>query len=334
MKKTVLFALPVFILIASLFLGGYAYAKHTPPWAGTFAPIVSTDWLEENLYRKNLVILDIRSTGDYAAGHIPGAINEPLVDIFDTKWAISDFAGLWLEVPEKDDLFETIADLGITHHSWVVIVTAPNPSEPPFYGLANATRVAITLIYAGVKNVAILDGGYPKWAEDYPELQDDTPALPVPGNYWGKVNEAMFVSTDYVENHIGKAVIIDARDATVYFGVITEPWAPLEGDEGHIPTARSLPAPWIWNSNGDGIYTYKDQKALRKMASRVICGSCGHKGHGGQEILVYCGVGGYASCWWFVLTQVLGYQNVKVYDGAAQEWATIYDLEMVPYQCD
>jgi thiosulfate/3-mercaptopyruvate sulfurtransferase len=45
-----------------------------------------------------------------------------------------------------------------------------------------------------------------------------------------------------------------------------------------------------------------------------------------QEIIVYCGVGGYASSWWFVLTQVLGYENVKIYDGSAQEWAKSYDM--------
>jgi thiosulfate/3-mercaptopyruvate sulfurtransferase len=331
MKKKVLFALPVFVLIASLFLGGYASAKDVPPWARTFAPIVSTAWLKENLYRKNLVIIDIRAPDVYAASHIPGAINEPLVNIFDSKWVTSDV--LWLEVPEKDDLFQTIGDLGITRHSEVVIVTAPNPGEPPFYGLANGTRVALTLIYAGVKKVAILDGGYPKWAGDYPELQQDgTPALPVQGHYWGKANDAMLVSTEYVENRIGQAVLIDARDAEVYFGVETEPWAPEPGDEGHIPTARSLPAPWIWD--GDEIYTYKDPTALSKMASRAICGPCGHIGHGDREIIVYCGVGGYASSWWFVLTQVLRYNNVKLYDGSVQEWATIYDYEMVPYQCD
>jgi thiosulfate/3-mercaptopyruvate sulfurtransferase len=339
MKRKMLFALPVFILLASLFLDGYAHAKHAPPWARTFAPIVSTDWLKENLYRKKLVILDIRSDVDYGAGHIPGAINEPLVDIFNTRWVVSDPGGLWLELPETEALFETIGNLGITSKSLVVIVTAP--ADPPVqeYGLANATRVALTLIYARIKNVAILDGGYPKWMEDYPGPEDNTvePTYPVLGNYSGKVKDAMFVSTEYVEGQIGKAVIIDARDAIVYFGNEVEPWAnSVPDDLGHIESARSLPAPWIWNWNGDEIYTYKEKKALSKMASRAICGSCGYKGHGSQEIIVYCGVGGYASSWWFVLTQVLGYKNVKIYDGSAQEWAgnEFYDNEMVPDRCD
>jgi thiosulfate/3-mercaptopyruvate sulfurtransferase len=127
----------------------------------------------------------------------------------------------------------------------------------------------------------------------------------------------MFVPAAYVQKRGGEAVIIDARDAVVYDGGVTEPFADKPG---HIPGARSLPAPWIWNENPDGTYTYKDSKTLLTMASGVIGDP------GSQEIIVYCGVGGYASSWWFVFTQALGYQNVKIYDGAAQEWVKHYDM--------
>jgi len=329
MKEKITLVLPVVILIASFFLGGYAHAKHkhAPPWARTIKPIVSTDWLEKNLYRKNLVILDIRSADDYAVGHIPNSLNEPFI-FPECAW-ITIRDGLFLEVPDEADLFSTIGSLGIKHDSKVVIVTAPNPGEPPFYGFANATRVALTLIYARVKKVAVLDGGYPKWVEDGLPITEDVPEVK-PVTCWGKVNEAMFVPIEYVEENIGEVVILDARDANVYFGVFIEPFADKYG---HIPSARSLPAPWIWDINpDDGTYTYKDEGALSKMASRAICGPCGYKGYGGQEIIVYCGVGGYASSWWFVLTEVLGYKKVKVYDGSAQEWV-IYN-EMVPDRCD
>ena len=130
----------------------------------------------------------------------------------------------------------------------------------------------------------------------------------------------MFVSTNDVQRRMRSAVIIDARDANVYSGLAIEPFTDKAG---HIPNAKSLPAPWIWNLNLDGTYTYKDAKSLGKMASGVIGESADPRS---QEIIVYCGVGGYASSWWFVLTQVLGYQNVRIYDGAAQEWAKNYDM--------
>lgn len=327
MKRRLLMAMvSIFALVGLLVVG--AHAKHARPPFRTIAPIVATDWLEHNLGQEGLVIVDIRSPGEYGAGHIPGSINEPFVTAFDSckgpssNWIIGSDDCLWLQVPDVSDLFITIGNLGISRDSRVVVVTTPNPGEPPFYGFANATRVALTLIYAGVKNVAILDGGYPKWAAEGKPTDTAVPNV-IPVTYRGKVNEAMFVPIEYVRKHIGEAVIVDARDAEVYFGVTIEPFAPKEG---HIPNARSLPTPWLWKLNLDGTYTYKDTEILRAMASGVV------GRYKGREVIVYCGVGGYASSWWFVLTQILGYENVKLYDGAAQEWVRYYD--MVPYQWD
>ena len=289
-------------------------------------PIVSTDWL--SAHSTEVIMLDIRSPADYAAGHIPGSINEPFVTAFDptcrgpsSNWIIGSKDCLWLQLPEKEDLFKTIGNLGITKDSLVVIVTAPNPNEPPYFGLANATRVADTLIYAGVKNVAILDGGYPRWVAERKSTSKDVPKVN-PITYNNKVNKEMFVSIDYVRKNIGRTVMIDVRDAEVYFGVAIEPFAPKEG---HIPHARSLATPWMWKLNPDGTYVYKDQKTLKAMASGVIGGDMN------KEIIVYCGVGGYASSWWFVLTQVLGYKNVRIFDGSAQEWVK-KKYDMVPYK--
>jgi thiosulfate/3-mercaptopyruvate sulfurtransferase len=322
-------------MVSVLALGGLltmvAYAGHDSHWGRRIDPIVSTDWLAENSELDGLVIIDIRSAGDYGRGHIPNSVNEPFPNPFATKWVVSIPDGLWLQLPEKEDLFETIGNLGITRHSLVVIVTAPNPGEPAFYGLANATRVADTLIYAGVKNVAILDGGYPKWVAEGKPTDTAVPQV-TPIDYDSKVNKEMFVSIDYVRRHIGRIVIIDARDAEVYFGAAIEFFAPKEG---HIPTARSLPTPWIWelkelkvNEETHTYYTYKDKKVLRAMASGVIGR---HGRHGDNEIIVYCGVGGYAASWWFVLTQVLGYEDVRFYDGSAQEWV-MKGYDMVPYE--
>jgi thiosulfate/3-mercaptopyruvate sulfurtransferase len=322
MEKRILFVLPAFVLIASLFLTGHAYTKHVPPWGRMIDPIVSTDWLAANSDLEGLVILDIRSKDEYDTRHIPNSINVPFADPFSSEWVVSDPNGLWLQLPEKAALFNTIGSRGIRKNSLVVIVTTTG--DPP-YPLANATRVADTLIYAGVKNVAILDGGYPKWVAEGKPTATEVPAVEqVP--YYSKVNDEMFVSIEFVRKHIGRAVIIDARDANIYFGEAIEIFADKPG---HIPTARSLPTPWMWNAK-EGSYaedgTYKNREILGAMTSGII------GRHKANEIIVYCGVGGYASSWWFVLTQVLGYENVKIYDGSAQEWVMYYD--MVPYQWD
>jgi thiosulfate/3-mercaptopyruvate sulfurtransferase len=318
MGKKVLLVLPVVLILTSTVTNGFP--KHHPPSERTMDPLVSTEWLENNLSEEDLVIIDVRTADEYAAGHIQKAFSVPFEVPFSAWITMRD--DLLLELPGLDQLFDLLGSLGIQDDSRVVVVTsAPTPPAPP-YPLANATRVADTLIYLGVSNVAILDGGYAKWAaENRPvtlEVPDVNPVV-----YSGRVQTGMFVSTEYVERHKNRAVILDARDPDVYFGVTIEPWA---GKAGHIPGARSLPTPWMWNRAADGSYdgTYRDAEVLGKMASGVI------EKHRGKEIIVYCGVGGYASSWWFVLTQVLGYRNVKFYDGSAQEWVKTED--MIPYR--
>jgi thiosulfate/3-mercaptopyruvate sulfurtransferase len=328
MKSRLFFTVPAFVLIASLLPWGSAFAWRHPSPVRMIDPIVSTEWLDDN--SADVVIIDIRDPDSYTAGHIPGSINEPFVTGFDpvtgpsSKWIVASEDGLWLQVPADADLIDAIGSLGITQDSRVVVVTAPNPGEPPHYGLSNGTRVASTLIYAGIVNVAILDGGYPKWMEDGYPIDTAVPVV-TPVAYEGTFNKRMFVSIGYVRRHLWRADIIDARDADVYFGVTIEPFADKAG---HIPGAASLPAPWIWDLNEDGTYTFKDPEILEAMADGVHRERC----YRGAKSIVYCGVGGYASAWWFVLTQILGYQNVKFYDGASQEWVRHYD--MVPFQWD
>jgi thiosulfate/3-mercaptopyruvate sulfurtransferase len=316
MEKKVLFFLLMFVLFALILFSGFALAKSTPPSSRALDPIVSTDWLAANQGMKNLVVLDVRSAKDYGAGHIPNAVNVPFA-VPVSAWIVMR-NDLLLELPEETALFSTMGSCGIKPDSRVVIVsTTANPPNPP-YPLADATRVADTLIYAGVKNVAILDGGYPKWAKEGKPTTTEVPNVNA-ATYKGKTNKAMFVSKEYVQKHRGKAVIVDARDTDVYIGIVMEPFA---NKPGHIPSAKSLPAPWIWNPDG----TYRDAKMLGVAASGII------SKNKSKEIIVYCGVGGYASSWWFVLSQVLGYKNVKFYDGSAQEWVKYYDMVAYKWQ--
>lgn len=272
----------------------------------TVDPIVSTEWLYENLGTEGLVLLDVRPASTYEADHIPGAISEPF-GVPESAW-ITERNGLLLEVPGEAELLSTIGSLGIDGESRVVVVSDPNPGEPTSYGWANATRVAITLIYAGIRNVAILDGGQTRWMADGFVTTTEDPIVTAV-QYEGEVDGTMFVSKRYVERRLGRALLIDARDPAVYFGATEEWFAPLRG---HIPGAHSLPTPWIWDEDG----AYNDAELLGAMARGVL----GRRHH--REIIVYCGVGGYASSWWFTLTQVLGYRNVKLYDGSAQDWIT------------
>ena len=317
MVKKVLMGIAVLLVLFMLISQGAA--SITPP--GSFQPIVSTEWLEANLGRQNLVVLDVRDPTSYGNGHIPGAMNVPEADWYILDPAPPFNASLYMELPPDEDLFDLIGGAGITKNSLVVVVGSTSglllPEAPlALYNTAGITRVAITLLYAGVKRVAVLDGGYEKW-EMEGKPTTDVPVTPTFVEYSGKVDKKMFVSIDYVEKKIGKSIIVDTRDEGAYCGWYTEPWCAYPG---HIPTAVNLPTPNLWSITYDTYpvnatyITYKDVSTLKEMASNVVGRAKG------IEIIVYCGVGGYTSTLHFVLSEVLGYNNVKFYDGSAQEW--------------
>jgi len=337
MKKKLLFGLATLVLVALPLLGVYAQptqaveeSEKNPPIPPVRAidPIVSTQWLEDNAGTPGLVILDVREPDLYAAGHIPDSVNVPALGNF-YLCLFDPNCGLWMELPEDEALFTTIGDAGITCDSLVVVV---GRTVDPFaaYAVADAARVAITLIYAGVDAVAILNGGYDKWAVEG-RATTTTPVTPTAVTYTGVADKAMFVTKDYVEEKVEKpkkSTLVEAREADIYFGLIQEPWTVRAG---HIPTAKDLPAPWFWTFavDGDGVIiygTWKDTSAIREMALTVLGDDAS------EEIIVYCGVGGYASPVWFALTQMIGYNNVKFYDGSMQEWSADPDVEVIKYR--
>jgi len=296
----------------------------TPPTRSMIDPIVSTQWLSDNRTFPGLFMLDVRAPDNYAKGHIPGAINVPGLGNWYLNLFCKEFP--WMELPEEKALFATIGKAGITGDSLVVVVGRTTDPMAP-YAVADAARVAITLLYAGVENVAILNGGYDKWAAEG-RTTSTVPVTPTSVAYTGAVNKAMFVTKDYVEDKIGKSVIVEAREADIYYGLIQEPWTTRAG---HIPSAKNLPAPWFWTFAKDkkGTITYgtwKDANLAREMASAVLGEDAS------QEIIVYCGVGGYASPLYYVLTQIIGYTNAKIYDGSMQEWSADPNATVVKYR--
>jgi thiosulfate/3-mercaptopyruvate sulfurtransferase len=291
--------------------------------------IVSTQWLEDNMDQENLVLLDVRMPEQYAGGHIPGSANVPAIGNFFLCIMDPD-CGLWMELPPDDALFTTIGNAGITASSVVVVIpTAIDmpPLAPAEFGITLGARVAITLLYAGVENVAMLDGGYTKWAlED--RATSTEPVTPTAVAFNGMADKAMFVSKDYVEDRMGKSTLVDTREADTFFGVEPD---PSSSRAGHIPASKVLPAPWFWAKETDeaGETTYmmwKDPAKISEIALAVL----GEDSE--EEIIIYCGVGGYASPVYYALTEMVGYTNVKFYDGSMQEWTADPEAPVVIYQ--
>jgi thiosulfate/3-mercaptopyruvate sulfurtransferase len=280
-----------FILLWLLFIPVSLHARD-------LQPIVSTDWLEKNLVNPGLVIVDIRKVEDYRAGHIPGSIN-----VIYGAWAISK-GGLDNEIPADDDLMDLLSSSGIGSDSHVVIVGQVNTSTDR----VNRTRVAWTLIYAGVSNVAILDGGYNKWIADKKAISAEATKAE-PKLYKGTFNRNVFANKEYVLSHLGsKTIIVDAREPDYYSGKLK---VASVDKAGHIRGTFNLPISLTFNTDG----TFKDKADLAAAASAVVGVDPS------KEIIVYCNTGRESSNWWFLLHEVLGYKDVRNYDGSIQEWS-------------
>jgi thiosulfate/3-mercaptopyruvate sulfurtransferase len=276
-------------------------------FARDIAPVVSTDWLEKNLTSPKLKMVDIRKLEEYKEGHVPGSLNS-----FYGAWAVKKGTNQ-NELPADDDLADLIGSLGITKDSQVVVIgKSDTPSD-----LVGITRIAWTLVYAGVENVAVLDGAYNKWTADKKPVSKDV-VKATPSTFQPKWNKAVLANKDYVMKMLKQALIVDTRTPDAFFGVMKMDFVQRAG---HVPGAVCLPSVWMYMKDG----TFKAKDDLEAMAAGVV-GKDKSK-----EMILYCDTGKFCTGLWFVLTQEFGYKNVKVYDGAMEEWTRDPQAPMVKY---
>jgi thiosulfate/3-mercaptopyruvate sulfurtransferase len=266
-------------------------------YAANVEPVVSTDWLAKNFSNPKVVIIDIRKAEDYKENHIQNAIN-----MFAKSWIMKK-KDILNEMISEDDLKDLIGDAGIGQSSIAVVVG--NTAAP--LDLVSAARVAWTLIYAGVKDVAILNGGIEKWEKEGRPLSK-TVVKPKAKPFTPKFDRTIFAGKDYVLKNLDKAVIVDVRPPEFYTGEKKQPFVERAG---HIKNAKSL----FWGSLLNDDKTYKSKDEIEKIMTPIV-GTDKTK-----TIIFYCDTGMFASPAWFMAYGLLGYNNAKVYDGSAQEWA-------------
>ena len=260
--------------------------------ARSIPAIISAEWLAQNIDNSKLVVIDIRNEALFNESHIPGAARAPF-----SSWIVRN-GQLLLELPPDKAICDLLGNLGITKESIIVVVNKTDTD----WDRADATRVAWTCIAAGIRNTSVLDGGYNRWLHLGKPTTKEIVAR-TPTQYNGAIDRSTLTTKAEVLEKIGQSIILDARTPEDYFGVAN--------DGGHIRSALNLPAPWAFAVSG----SFRDDSVLKAMAAGVI----GEKT--GTDINIYCGVGGFASTWWFILSEVLGYADVKIYDGSFQEWS-------------
>jgi thiosulfate/3-mercaptopyruvate sulfurtransferase len=263
--------------------------------------LVSTDWAAAHLDDPGVRFVE--SDEDvllYEVGHIPGAVK--------LDWHTDQQSQLIRDFVTKEEFEALAAARGIANDTTVVL-----------YGDRNNWYAAYTywlFRYYGHRDLRILDGGRAKWEAEGRPYTREVPSYPATQYTAQEANEGIRAFRDDVLAHFQAGrPLVDVRSPDEYSGkVIHMANYPQEGAQraGHIPTAQNIP--WATAANADG--TFKSAGELREIY--------GGKGvTPDQPVVAYCRIGERSSHTWFVLTQLLGYPDVKNYDGSWTEWGSL-----------
>lgn len=266
--------------------------------------LVSTDWVAENLHQTAKIRL-IESNEDlllYSTGHIPNAVH---IDwVADLNDAIRrDYLG-------EAEFAALMARSGIANDTTVV-----------FYGDKNnwwATYAFWVFKLFGHEDCRVMDGGRKKWIDEGRELTKDKPTFPeTQYKPAARADYKIRAFRDQVLAHVNAGQpLVDVRSPQEFSGELLHmPGSPQEGAlrGGHIKGAANVP--WSRAVAEDG--TFKPIADLREIYE-------GEKGlQPDNNVIAYCRIGERSSHTWFVLTYLLGYPNVRNYDGSWTEWGNL-----------
>jgi thiosulfate/3-mercaptopyruvate sulfurtransferase len=262
--------------------------------------LVSADWVQQHLNDSSVRLVEVDvDTNAYNQGHISGAIG------WDWKQDLQRHPVR--DIPSKKEWEALLSRSGISNDTTVIL-----------YGDNNNWFAAFAYwlfkLY-GHDNVRLLDGGRKKWLDDGRETTNDVPT-PEQTSYTAKDPDlSLRAVRDQVASALGKSSLVDVRSPGEYSGQLLAPEnLPQEGAQrgGHIPGAANVP--WATAVAEDGTFKPADQL-------KEIYGSKGIAGN--TEVIAYCRIGERSAHTWFVLHEILGYENVRNYDGSWTEWGSL-----------
>lgn len=267
----------------------------------TFGPLVTTKWLQENLERNDVKIIDgswrMPGQGDaiesYRAQHIPCAV------FFDIDAIADKSTNLPHMLPPANEFEAAAGALGVGSDNHIVVYDQN--------GVFSAARVWWTFRAMGHENVAVMDGGLPKWLREKRPVTADQTVI-VPATYSAKPVPALWVTHEDIRRIIESksAVIADARPADRFEGRAPEPRAGLRS--GHMPGAKNIPYDRVLTENGE----LKAPEAIRKIFMDAGIDET-------ARIVTTCGSGVTAALLSLAL-EVAGLRDYAVYDGSWSEW--------------
>lgn len=270
--------------------------------------LVSTDWLGQHLNAPDVRMVDASwylpgqqrdPRAEYENAHIPGAVFFDIDEISDLD---SPYPHM---LPSPEKFSSRVRKLGLGDGNRIIVYDGA--------GVLSSARVWWMFRAMGHHDVAVLDGGLPKWkAEDRP--LSDYPPTPRERHFTARQDNTCVRTAQEVLKTVGdgSTVILDARSEGRFRGTAPEPREGLRS--GHIPGSKSLPFDGLFKADG----TMKDAESLREIFSRAGAGGPG-------QVITSCGSGVTAAVLALGL-DLIGHKQVAVYDGSWTEWGSRDDL--------
>lgn len=263
--------------------------------------IVDTQWIYDHMNDPQVRIaeVDYNPATSYTIGHIPGAV------LFDWKQDLNDQNKK--DIISKEGCEDLLQRAGVNNDTILVL-----------YGDYKNWFAAFAFWvfkYYGFNDVKLMNGARKKWFEEDRPVSLDVPSYPRGSFKASEPDNSIRVLIPYVKEILSSKdkILIDVRSPEEYSGKILV--LPVYASEqpprgGHIPGAINIP--WDWSVNEDG--TFKSPEELRNIYNSMDVTN-------NKEVITYCRIGERSAYTWFVLKYLLGYPNVKNYEGSWAEWA-------------
>ncbi|HUK28055.1 MAG TPA: sulfurtransferase [Candidatus Acidoferrales bacterium] len=265
--------------------------------------LVETNWVADHLNDSSVRVaeVDYDPTANYNLGHVPGAV------LFDWKTDMND--PLKRDILNKVQLEALLSRSGVSNDTTLVL-----------YGDFNNWFAAFAfwiMKYYGVEKVVLMNGGRKKWLAEDRDVTRQPPTRPAATFRVKGPDESIRTYLDDMRKTVERknAVLVDVRSPAEFTGEITAPPEyPNEHAQrgGHIPGAVNIP--WSQAVKEDGTFKSPSDLAALYQGKGVTAD---------KDVVTYCRIGERSSFSWFVLKYLLGYPNVKNYDGSWTEWGNM-----------
>ena len=262
------------------------------------APLVDTAWVRANAARPDVRLVEVDvDTGLYEKGHLPGAVA--------WNWTTQLNDPVRRDVASKEQFEALLSASGVTRDTTLVLY-GDNHNWFAAFGFW------LLKLY-GHDNVVLLDGGRRKWETERLPLVTEVPRVAPTAYRVGRVREELRATRDFVLAAVrgGTHRLVDVRSPDEYTGRILAPpglqETALRG--GHVPGAHNVP--WAKAVREDG--TFRSPEELRALYAPAL----------DKEVITYCRIGERSSHTWFVLSQILGHEKTRNYDGSWTEYGNL-----------